>query len=192
MDAHRCPSVKRATKKACRTARRKNEGSSVSISRVLFLLRHCCRRSLLPFIYYASRPASPAFYPPPPLRSDGTPSSGGIHELAAPRWYSPMIAHRLVVSYTTFSPLPRTMARRLFSSTDTCRRRQLLLSEVGFPVLPGLSSPAPTHSSGRTETLFPTVCKVTAILRTRQNNCPFIFSLYGFSSETMPLTQLKN
>ena len=40
--------------------------------------------------------------------SDGTPSDDGIHELAAPRWYSPMITHRLVVSYTTFSPLPHT------------------------------------------------------------------------------------
>ena len=86
----------------------KKVGNSVSISRVLFLAPHCCAASLLSFIYYASRPASPAFYPPPSLWSDGTPSNDGIHELAAPRWYSPMITHRLVVSYTTFSPLPHT------------------------------------------------------------------------------------
>ena len=86
----------------------KKVGNSVSISRVLFLAPDCCAASLLSFIYYASRPASPAFYPPPSLWSDGTPSNDGIHELAAPRWYSPMITHRLVVSYTTFSPLPHT------------------------------------------------------------------------------------
>ena len=86
----------------------KKVGNSVSISRVLFLAPHCCAASLLSFIYYASRPASPAFYPPPSQWSDGTPSNDGIHELAAPRWYSPMITHRLVVSYTTFSPLPHT------------------------------------------------------------------------------------
>ena len=38
--------------------------------------------------------------------SDGPPSDGGIRELAAPSVHSPMITHRLVVSYTTFSPLP--------------------------------------------------------------------------------------
>ena len=38
--------------------------------------------------------------------SGGQPSADGIHELAASRWNSPAIARRLVVSYTTFSPLP--------------------------------------------------------------------------------------
>ena len=38
--------------------------------------------------------------------SDGTPSNDGIHELAAPRWHSLTITRQLVVSYTTFSPLP--------------------------------------------------------------------------------------
>jgi len=37
----------------------------------------------------------------------GNPLSVGLHELAAPSGHSPMITHRLVVSYTTFSPLPR-------------------------------------------------------------------------------------
>ena len=153
---------------ACAGERRKTKkiGNSVSISRVLFLPNPYGQGSLLSFIYSVSHPTALAFYPPPSHRSDGTPSNDGIHELAAPRWYSPMITHRLVVSYTTFSPLPHTKVWRLFSSTDTCRRRQLLLSEVGFPVLPGLSSPAPMHSSDRTETLFPTDCKVT-------ENCAF-------------------
>lgn len=38
--------------------------------------------------------------------SGGQPSNDGLRELAASRWHSPMITHRLVVSYTTFSPLP--------------------------------------------------------------------------------------
>ena len=48
------------------------------------------------------------------ISSDGTPSNDGIHELAASRWHSPMITHRLVVSYTTFSPLPRTSVAVVF------------------------------------------------------------------------------
>ena len=34
------------------------------------------------------------------------PFDDGLHELAAPRRHSPPITRRLVVSYTTFSPLP--------------------------------------------------------------------------------------
>ena len=54
------------------------------------------------------------------------------------------VTPRLVVSCTTFSPLPRPTSgpRRLFSSVPTCRRRQLLFSEVERPALPGLSSRA--------------------------------------------------
>ena len=93
---------------ACVGERRKTKkiGNSVSISRVLFLPNPYGQGSLLSFIYSVSHPTALAFYPPPSHRSDGTPSNDGIHELAAPRWYSPMIAHRLVVSYATFSPLP--------------------------------------------------------------------------------------
>ena len=40
--------------------------------------------------------------------SGGQPSVDGIRELAAPSRHSPTIARRLVVSYTAFSPLPRT------------------------------------------------------------------------------------
>lgn len=40
--------------------------------------------------------------------SGGLPSADGLRELAAPRWHSPPITRRPVVSYTTFSPLPRT------------------------------------------------------------------------------------
>ena len=93
---------------ACAGERRKTKkiGNSVSISRVLFLPNPYGQGSLLSFIYSVSHPTALAFYPPPSHRSDGTPSNDGIHELAAPRWHSPMITHRLVVSYTTFSPLP--------------------------------------------------------------------------------------
>ena len=51
-----------------------------------------------------------AFYPPSRRSlagaSGGQPSVDGIHELAAPSRYSTTVASRLVVSYTTFSPLP--------------------------------------------------------------------------------------
>ena len=36
----------------------------------------------------------------------GDPLSDGLHELAASSGHSPVITHWLVVSYTTFSPLP--------------------------------------------------------------------------------------
>ena len=41
-------------------------------------------------------------------QSDEPPSICGIHELTAPRWHSLTITRQLVVSYTTFSPLPDT------------------------------------------------------------------------------------
>ena len=44
-------------------------------------------------------------------QSDEPPSICGIHELTAPRWYSLTITRQLVVSYTTFSPLPDTKPR---------------------------------------------------------------------------------
>ena len=51
-----------------------------------------------------------AFYPPSRRSlagaSGGQPSVDGIHELAAPSRYSTTVTSRLVVSYTTFSPLP--------------------------------------------------------------------------------------
>ena len=71
-------------------------------------------------------------------KSGGQPSDDGIRELAAPSRHSPTITRRLVVSYTTFSPL--LFAERLFSSAGTCCHQQLPLSEVGCPMLPGLSS----------------------------------------------------
>lgn len=41
-------------------------------------------------------------------QSDEPPSICGLHELTAPRWHSLAITRQLVVSYTTFSPLPHT------------------------------------------------------------------------------------
>jgi len=48
---------------------------------------------------------------------------------------------------------PQTV-RRLFSSAFTYRRRQLLLSEVERPMLPGLSSRVSKDASGRAGTLL--------------------------------------
>jgi len=79
--------------------------STAPVSRVLY--RHYCR--CLSFIYYARHRASLAFYPPshPFGNSDGPPSHGdGLHELASSSGNSTAIARCLVVSYTTFSPLP--------------------------------------------------------------------------------------
>ena len=54
-----------------------------------------------------------AFYPPP-YYSGGQPSDDGIHELAASSRHSPTITRWLVVSYTTFSPLPLRRKAVLF------------------------------------------------------------------------------
>ena len=43
---------------------------------------------------------------PSVVYSGGQPSDDGLRELAAPSRHSPTITRRLVVSYTTFSPLP--------------------------------------------------------------------------------------
>jgi len=53
--------------------------------------------------------------------------------------HSQTITRLLVVSYTTFSPLPRRSKAVVFFCVSY-RRRQLLFSEVERPVLPGLSS----------------------------------------------------
>ena len=50
--------------------------------------------------------------------SDGQPSDGGIRELTAPSLHSPVITHRLVVSYTTFSPLPALLQAVIFFCND--------------------------------------------------------------------------
>ena len=80
----------------------------------------------LPFIYCPRHHEPLAFYPPSqspavdaPLwshhqsgeHSGGLPSHvDGLHELAASSGNSPTVTRRLVVSYTTFSPLPHTIA----------------------------------------------------------------------------------
>ena len=48
------------------------------------------------------------------VESGGQPSDDGLRELAAPSRHSPMITHRLVVSYTTFSPLPHQSKAVIF------------------------------------------------------------------------------
>ena len=49
-------------------------------------------------------------------QSDEPPSICGLHELTAPRWHSLTITRQLVVSYTTFSPLPDTKPRRMLKA----------------------------------------------------------------------------
>ena len=125
--------------------------------------KHCpCKPGSVPrlsggclsFIYDASHPAPPAFYPPS-YDSGGQPSDDGIHELAAPSRHSPMITHRLVVSYTTFSPLPNTPLQGGWAVVLFCRH---LLSPIastfrsGAPYaartfLPCLVAPATDRNS---------------------------------------------
>ncbi len=88
--------------------------------------------------------------------SGGQPSDDGIRELAAPEWHGPAITRRPVVSYTTFSPLPRLAARRLFSSAIFHCHQWLPLSEAGRPALPGLSS--------RTVNMVPATGRSTAFM----------------------------
>ena len=88
----------------------------------------------LSFIYSMSRPMALAFYPPPhpPKRnSGGQPSHvDGIHELAASSGNSPTITRRLVVSYTTFSPLPLSFLIPHFSFLIS--HLSLLISHFSF------------------------------------------------------------
>ena len=133
--------------------------STAPVSRVLY--RHCCR--CLSFIYYARHHASLAFYPPshPWGNSGGPPSHGdGLHELASSSRNSTTVARCLVVSYTTFSPLP--LARRSFSSPLTNCRQLLLLSEVERPVPPGLSSRLSFQKRQRQAGAVLSVCKGSA------------------------------
>ena len=56
------------------------------------------------------------------IYSAGYPTAlDGIRELAASRWNSPTITRRLVVSYTTFSPLP-TYGRSFSSPISYCHQ----------------------------------------------------------------------
>jgi len=98
-----------------------------------------------------------AFYPPSRNSlagaSGGQPSVDGIHELAAPSRYSTTVASRLVVSYTTFSPLPRNGAviffyRHLLSPTAStfrsgasCAARTFLSCTPGTSGRPGQCFP---------------------------------------------------
>ena len=106
--------------------------STAPISRVLFWPKPA------PAIYLLRTSRYVSSVLPSIVESGGQPSDDGLHELAASRWNSPSITRRLVVSYTTFSPLPAS--GRLFSSSISSCRQLLLLSEVECPVLPGLSS----------------------------------------------------
>ena len=118
----------------------------------IYLLRTSpCVSSVLPSI--ASRRNSGGL----PLHGDG------IHELAASSGNSPPITRRLVVSYTTFSPLPPR--GRFFSSPLTSCRQLLLFSEVECPVPPGLSSRLSFQKRQRQAGTVLSDCKGTSFLR---------------------------
>ncbi len=89
---------------------------SVPISRVPFLNNLSVRKAPAIYLVYKS-PYSSSILPSVANMSSGQPSNDGIRELAASRRHSPMITHRLVVSYTTFSPLPQKVAVILFCLT---------------------------------------------------------------------------
>ena len=85
--------------------------SSAPISRVLYLPQE---REQVPVIYLVPEsPLGSSTLPSTVARrqSDEPPSICGLHELTAPRWHSLTITRQLVVSYTTFSPLPDTKPR---------------------------------------------------------------------------------
>ena len=80
---------------------------SESVSRVL-----CCMA--VPVIYPGCK--SPCTSIVLPSGSDGSPSDAGIRELSTPGVHGICVTTDPVGSYPTFSPLPRTQTRRLFSS----------------------------------------------------------------------------
>ena len=94
--------------------RKEKKKNSVSISRVPF--HNYLSAIMAPAIYLVCRsPRNSSILPSIVLTVGRVTLNDGIRELAAPSWHSPMITHRLVVSYTTFSPLPpRRMAVILF------------------------------------------------------------------------------
>ncbi len=94
----------------------KRKESSAPISRVLYLPQE---RKQVPVIYLV--PESPLGSSTRPStvaqrQSDEPPSISALHELTAPRWHSLAITRQLVVSYTTFSPLPDTKPRRMLKA----------------------------------------------------------------------------
>ena len=91
--------------------------SSAPISRVLYPYRQEAIRT--PVIYLVPEsPLGSSTLPSTVARrqSDEPPSICGLHELTAPRWHSLAITRQLVVSYTTFSPLPDTKPRRMLKA----------------------------------------------------------------------------
>ena len=90
----------------------------------------------------------------PADNSDGPPSVAGLHELSAPGVHGPHVAMRPVGSYPTFSPLPRLVAGRLFSSALPDPRgplpvkKRVALCCPDFPPAPPLARSARGRPSG--------------------------------------------
>ena len=90
--------------------------STAPVSRVLYRLHGACHLSnprVTPWLKRSTlrrmSPGPVALQLRPSAPRAGNPHSDGLHELAAPSGHSPMITHWLVLSYTTFSPLPHKL-----------------------------------------------------------------------------------
>ena len=143
------------------------------------MLPHVVQR--LPFIYAVSHPTAQAFYPPPHeprlcciaaqafVDSDGPSSLGTVYLNLQPpagtarrspaAWWS--LTPPSHPCHSKNSSIFQEKEWRSFSSTLTYRRRQLLFSEVGCPVLPGLSSRATMGRQRQAGTLSFCGCKGT-------------------------------
>ncbi len=119
-----------------------------------FVYRNVLRLSLS-FIYSAGHPTALASYPPSHRSSGGLPSNDGIRGLAAPRWHSPVIAHRLVVSCTTFSPLPHARRGGCFLLPTLTVAGNFHFQKWGALCCPDFPLAHLVCASDRTEALFP-------------------------------------
>ena len=139
-----------------------------------FKRKHCLRKPGSVLACHLSSPRVTPWLKRSTLhrKSGGQPSDDGIRELAAPSRHSPTITRRLVVSYTTFSPLPRA------SLQDLRGGRSLLPSPAvtnsfhfqkwGALCCPDFPLPHPCSGSATSRgSVF--ACKGTKISRKYQN-----------------------
>lgn len=147
----------------------KRKKSSVPISRVLSSTHLSIIAECLSFIYADSHLSAQAFYPPPHPRKEnlgGLPRSVVYMNLQLLDSTARTITRRLVVSYTTFSPLPllfdslflvggRCVTRlwRLFSSASPTVASSFYFRKQDTLTLPGLSSDLLMEASDRAGTL---------------------------------------
>ena len=153
----------------------------MSVSRVLYRCGAYASHRCLSFIYTASYPAAPAFYPPSQPSVTGNsrqsgrrPSSMVYANLQPPAG----TARRSPGGRWSLTPpshpyLPSVDDRRLFSSTVTCRRRQLVFSPVERLMLPGLSSCTPEGAPATSRHTANAGAKVGKIAERAKPECIF-------------------